>query len=98
MLNFDFSEKGLVLVSPQQFLFDFSRKMFLMLYSINLPHFIAYLLLLIEILGNNCIATICLPGCAVINFEITLTFLIKPFFCITKYQDKNSNIFRTKLR
>ena len=35
MLNFDFSEKGLGLVSPPHFVYDFSRKMFLMLHSIN---------------------------------------------------------------
>ena len=35
MLNFNFSEKGLGLVSPPHFVHDFSRKMLLMLYSIN---------------------------------------------------------------
>ena len=36
MLNFTFSEKGLGTVSPPQFVYDSSRKMFLkMLYSIN---------------------------------------------------------------
>ena len=34
-LNFDFLEKGLGLVSPPHSVHDFSRKMFLMLYSIN---------------------------------------------------------------
>ena len=37
MLNFDFSEKGLELVSSSHFVYDFLRKMFLMLYSINWP-------------------------------------------------------------
>ena len=40
MLNFDFSEKGLGPVSPQHFVHGFSRKMFLMLRSINWPNFI----------------------------------------------------------
>ena len=31
MLNFNFSEKGLGLVSPPHFVYDFSRKMFPML-------------------------------------------------------------------
>ena len=31
MLNFSISEKGLGLVSPPHFVYDFSRKMFLML-------------------------------------------------------------------
>ena len=35
MLNLDFSEKGLGIVSPAHFEYDFSRKMFLMLHSIN---------------------------------------------------------------
>ena len=35
MLNFDFLEKGLGIVSLPHFVYDFSRKIFLMLYSIN---------------------------------------------------------------
>ena len=35
MLNFDFFEKGLGIVSPPHFSYDFSTKMFFMLYSIN---------------------------------------------------------------
>ena len=35
MLNFDFLEKGLGIVSPPHFVYDISRKTFLMLYSIN---------------------------------------------------------------
>ena len=40
MLNFDFLEKDPGKVSPPHFVYDFSRKMFLMLYSINRPNFI----------------------------------------------------------
>ena len=79
MLNFDFSEKGL-----EHFMYDYSRKMFLMLYSINQPNFIAWLFLLIEIFVNMCILIVCQPGCDVTNFEINLIFLIKPFFHMTK--------------
>ena len=39
-----------------------------------------WLPLLCEILGNMCIAMVCEPGCDVMNFEVNLTFLIKPFF------------------
>ena len=39
MLNFDFL-KSVWEVSPPYFMYDFQRKMFLMLYSINWPHFI----------------------------------------------------------
>ena len=38
----------------------FSREMFLMLYSINCPNFIACLSLILEILVNMCIAVVCL--------------------------------------
>ena len=70
--------------------------MFLMLYSIDWPNFIVWLPLLLEILGNICIAIVCFPGCDVINFEISLIFLIKPFFYMTKYSRQNLNILKTK--
>ena len=35
MLNFDFFKKGLGIDSPPYFVYDFLRKIFLMLYSIN---------------------------------------------------------------
>ena len=79
LLNSDFSEKGLGIVFTQRFVYDFSRKMFLILYSINWPNFIVWLPLLRDILGNICIAIVCFPDCDVISFEINLIFLIKPF-------------------
>ena len=69
MLNFDFLEKGLVIVSPQHFVYDFTRKIFVVLNSINC-------------------AIVCKKGCDIINFEINLVFLIKPFFYITKKSRK----------
>ena len=39
-----------------------------------------WLPLLCEISGNMCIAIVCEPGCEVMNFEVNLIFLIKPFF------------------
>ena len=36
--------------------------------------------LLWEISGNMCISIVCEPGCDVMNFEVNLIFLIKPFF------------------
>ena len=75
-LNFDSLDKGLEIVSPARFEHNFSTKMFLMLYSINWPNSIAWLLLLLEILGNTCIAIACYPCCDVMNFEINLIFLI----------------------
>ena len=38
MLNFNIPEKGMGLVSPPHFVYDFSRKMFLMLHSITKFH------------------------------------------------------------
>ena len=43
MLNFDFSEKGLGIVSVPNFVCDFSRKMLLKVYSTNLTGFIVFL-------------------------------------------------------
>ena len=56
MLNFNFLEKGLGLVSSPHFVYKPSKKMFLMIYSIN---FIVRLLLLLEVLGNICIPIVC---------------------------------------
>ena len=54
MLDFDFLDKDL-----GTNLYDFSTKMFLMLYSINWPKFIVWLPLLLEILGSMCIVIVC---------------------------------------
>ena len=58
MINFDFIEKSLEIVSPPYFLYGFSTKMFLMLYSINWSNFIVGFPLLNEILGKMCIADV----------------------------------------
>ena len=58
VLNFDFLKEGLGIVSPPHFVYDFSRKIFLMLHSINWPSFIAWLPLLLDILGNMWIAIV----------------------------------------
>ena len=79
MLNFVFLEKDLGIVSPPNYVKDFSRKMFLMLDSINWLNVTAWLPIILEILVNMCI-----PGCDIMNFEIKLISLIKPFFCMTK--------------
>ena len=43
-----------------------------------------------------CIAIGCFSSCDVINFEINLTFLIKPFSYMTKSQELNLNILGMK--
>ena len=73
-------KKGLQLVFLPHFPHNFWRKLFLLLYSINWPYFIVWLPLLCEILDNMPIAIVCKPGCDVMNFEVDLIFLVKPFF------------------
>ena len=58
MLNFDFLERSLGIVSPSHFKYDSSREVFLMLYSINWLNGIASLPLLLEVLVNMCIAIV----------------------------------------
>ena len=77
-LNFGFLDKGLGIISLAHFVYDFSTKIFLMLYSINWSNFIVWLPLLLQILGNMCIAIVCQPGCDVMNFKINMIFVIKP--------------------
>ena len=84
VLNFDYLEKGLGLVYPRYFLNDISRKIFLMFSSISSPHFIVWLPLLLETLGNMCIATVFYPFRDVINFDIYLSFFIKSFSYMTE--------------
>ena len=83
------------LVSPPHFVYDFSRKIFFMLYSINWPRFIVWLSLLFEMLGNMCILFV--SQYDVINFEINLSSLNKLFFHMTKkIRTKILNTLRTK--
>ena len=100
-----FLEKSLGKVSPPHFMYDFLRKMFFMLHSVNWPTFIAWLFLLLEILGNMCIAIVCFPDCDVINFEINLIFLIRLFFSLTKksrqkfkYLENEKSFLSSRLR
>ena len=70
------NQKSLNLVSP-----PFLKRIFLALYSINWPNFIAWLSLLWEILCNIiCVVMIYFPVYDVINFEITLAFLSSSHF------------------
>ena len=43
-----------------------------------------WLPLLFEILGNMCIVIICCLVCDIINLKINHSFLIEPFFYMTK--------------
>ena len=81
----------LELVSLAHFLHGFWRKIFFLLYSITWPNLIGWLLLLRKILGSICIVIVCSTGCAVINFEINLIFLIKALFL---YDQKSTQKFK----
>ena len=66
---------------PASFSVSFLKRIFLALYSINWPNFIAWLPLLREILCNIiCAVMIYFPVYDVINFEITLAFLSSNHF------------------
>ena len=80
-----------IVVSPYLiFYVIFKEKKFLTLYFINWPNFIAWLSLPLKKLGDTCVAVICFSVCDVIDFEINLSFLIKPFFSITKKPEQKS--------
>ena len=59
MLNFEFLDKSLGIVSPSPPHFAYDSKIFLMLLSINWPNFLTWLSLLLEILHDMCIAIVC---------------------------------------
>ena len=88
MLNIEFLEKSLVIVSPPHITYDFSRKILLILYFTSRQNLIVWLSLFLEVFGNMCIAIGCFWGCGVINFKVNLIVLIKPFFYITKKSRK----------
>ena len=69
-----------------------------MLYSINWSNFIVSLPLRLEIFGNMYIDYdyICYPVYEVINFEIYLSFFIKPFPYSTKKSGQEFNILGTE--
>ena len=56
---FSKKKRGLELVSLPHFVYEFWRKVFIYLYSINQPNFVAWLSLLPEILENMCIVIVC---------------------------------------
>ena len=59
MFNFDFLGRHAGIVSPPHFKNDFSRKMVLMLYSINWPNFVIWFPLFVEILAKMCLVIVC---------------------------------------
>ena len=71
-LNFDFMEKGLGIVFPTHFVYDFSRKIYHIIFYRLTKFLIVGLPLLFKILGSMCIAILCKRGWDDINFENNL--------------------------
>ena len=69
----------MVVASPTHFMYDFWRKTFLMLQSIERPNLIVCFPLLLEILNNICIVIVSQPACYVIILKLTLAFLSSHF-------------------
>ena len=69
MLNFDFWERGLGIVFPPHFVYDFLIKIFLKLYSVNRPISLAGCLYFLKFWAICVLQLFCFPGCDVINFE-----------------------------
>ena len=84
MLSFVFLDKGLGIISPAHFVYDFQQKCSSCYVLLTDQISLFGLPLLLEVLGNICIAIVCLQGCDVINFKINMIFLIKPFLYMTK--------------
>ena len=85
MFNFDFSEKGLGKLFPLHFVYYFSRKMFLMLYSIDWLYFLRYWsVCALQLFVDQVVMSWILKS--------TLYFLSSHFWTWLKIQDKNVNI------
>ena len=69
----------MVVASPTHFMYDFWRKTFLMLQSIERPNLIVCFPFLLEILNNICIEIVSQPACYVIILKLTLAFLSSHF-------------------
>ena len=83
MRNSDFLEKGLGIVSSLVLCMIFQEKCFsyyiLLTDQISLSDYLYFL----KYWAMSVLRLFCFPGCDVINFEINLIFLIKPFFYVT---------------
>ena len=80
IISFDVLEKGLLgVVSPTHFSMIFQEKCFSSYILLTYQDFIAWWPLLLEIWVNTCIVIICFADSDVIDFEVNLIFLIKPF-------------------
>ena len=87
MFNFDF-KKGSGSSFSTTFSVWFSRKIFFILHSINYTNFIVWLPLLHWDISKNVCCNFRYQFCDVINFEIYLSFLTKPFSSMSKSSEQ----------
>ena len=100
--QFDYLDEGQGIVSPPHFVYDFSIKTFLILYSTNWTNFIVWLSLLLEtsvcLVVFTCLYFIVWLSLLLVcwRHKLTLSFESSRFYTWPKCQDKNLNILRTK--
>ena len=78
-------KRDLELFSLTHFLQDFWTEIFLLIYSINWPNFIAWLRLLCDILGNMCIVIVCFPDCDLITCLLSLCEILDNMYIVTPF-------------
>ena len=85
--------KGLELVPLPHFVYDFSKKKNVSHVMLTNHIFLSNSLYFLRSWAICILQLIFFPGCDVINFEINLSFLIKPFSYITK--KVTTNIYKS---
>ena len=81
-------KKGLGVVSPPHFPYDFQEKYFSSYILLTTQIFLSDCLYFIEIFRKTCAAIFRYQFCDVINFEIYLSFLTKPFSSMSKSSEQ----------
>ena len=85
-------KKGLGVVSPPHFPYDFQEKYFSSYILLTTQIFLSDCLYFIEIFRKTCAAIFRYQFCDVINFEIYLSFLTKPFSSMNKSSEQKTEI------
>ena len=88
MLNLDFLQMGLELASPPYFAYNFSRKVFCILYSINWPNFVVWLPLHFRYWGICVLQLFISKALTSKMLKFTWTFQSGRFSTWPKNQDK----------
>ena len=80
MLNFDILDKGLGIVSPAHYVYGFSTKMFLMLFSFNRPNVTVWMPLLLRCWAIFVLQLFVNQVLTSWILKLTLSFLFSRFF------------------